>query len=199
MEHEDQQIEQIKKFLREYGIWIGAGVVIGLGSLFGWRAYSASQVENAQQRTAVYQQFAEQLDYTELAESYLPDLEGSSHAVVARLQLARQAVDSGELERAAELLESAVRDAKPELKGIVAIRLARIQLALEQHDAALTTLQQTLPDSFKAQVEELRGDIYLAQGRPLDARNAYQVAVDEGGAQLSPALQMKFENLAGDS
>lgn len=199
MEHEDQQIEQIKKFLREYGIWIGAGVVIGLGSLFGWRAYSASQVENAQQRTAVYKQFAEQLDYTELAESYLPDLEGSSHAVVARLQLARQAVDSGELERAAELLESAVRDAKPELKGIVAIRLARIQLALEQHDAALTTLQQTLPDSFKAQVEELRGDIYLAQGRPLDARNAYQVAVDEGGAQLSPALQMKFENLAGDS
>lgn len=199
MEHEDQQVEQIKQFLREYGVWIGAGVVIGLGSLFGWRAYSASQVENSQQRTAVYQQFAAELENTEQAEQYLNDLDGSTHADVARLQLARQAIDAGELERAAEFLEAVVRNAKPEVKGIAATRLARVQLGLERYDAALSTLDTSLPASFKAQVEELRGDIYVAQGRSADARSAYQAAVDEGGAESSPALQMKFENLAGES
>ncbi len=201
MEHEDQQVEQIKQFLREYGIWIGAGVVIGLGSLFGWRAYQGAQVEAAQSRTAVYQQLATQVQDGDVdgAEQMLAEL-GGSHAVVARLQVAQQAIQAGDLERAVSLLQQAQQDSdEPVLRAVATTRLARVYLALGQHDQALQALNQRLPESFKAQVEEVRGDVYLAQGNAAQARQAYQAAVDLGGAQTSPALQMKFENLAGES
>ncbi|MCL5051296.1 YfgM family protein [Aliidiomarina maris] len=201
MEHEDQQVEQIKQFLREYGIWIGAGVVIGLGSLFGWRAYQGAQVEAAQSRTAVYQQLATQVQDGDVdgAEQMLAEL-GGSHVVVARLQVAQQAIQAGDLERAASLLQQAQQDSdEPVLRAVATTRLARVYLALGQHDQALQALNQRLPESFKAQVEEVRGDVYLAQGNAAQARQAYQTAVDLGGAQTSPALQMKFENLAGES
>ena len=205
MEHEDQQVEQIKKFLREYGIWIGAGVVIGLGSLFGWRAYQAGQLEAQEQRTAAYQQVSEQLrsgdeDALRVAEQLVEELDGSAHAIIARLQMAQQAVENGNLERAADILYSAQREARePVLKALSVTRLARVQLALGEYDAALSTLEQRLPESFKAQVAEVRGDIYLAQGDESNARRAYETAVNEGGGQSSPTLQMKFENLAGES
>lgn len=204
MEDEDQQVEQIKKFLREYGIWIGAGVVIGLGSLFGWRAYQSAQVETQQERTVAYQQVSEQLqssdeDALRVAEQLISELDGTAHGVVARLQLAQRAVQNGELERAAEILNAAQREApKPVLKALATTRLARVHLALGNYDEALQALDQNLPESFKAQVEEVRGDIYFAQGEPQQARRAYQTAVDLGGAQSSPSLQMKFENLAGE-
>ncbi|MCC5880690.1 MAG: tetratricopeptide repeat protein [Idiomarina sp.] len=204
MEHEDQQVEQIKQFLREYGIWIGAGVVIGLGSLFGWRAYQAAQVETQHERTAAYQQVSQQLqssdeDALRVAEQLINELDGTAHGVVARLQLAQQAVQNGELERAAEILRVAQNDApKPVLKALATTRLARVELALGNYEQALQALEQNLPESFTAQVEEVRGDVYFAQGDTQQARRAYQAAVDLGGAQSSPSLQMKFENLAGE-
>lgn len=204
MEHEDQQVEQIKKFLREYGIWIGAGVVIGLGSLFGWRAYQAGQVEAQQERTAAYQQITQQIqsgdaESLQAAEAQISEL-GGSHALIARLQLAQQLVQDNELERAASVLASAQEEAsEASLRAIVTTRLARVYLALGQYDQALQALNQRLPESFEAQVSEVRGDIYYAQGNTEQARQAYQTAVDLGGAQTSPSLQMKFENLAGES
>lgn len=204
MEHEDQQVEQIKNFLREYGIWIGVGIVVGLGSLFGWRAYQASQVEAYQQRTDSYQQISSQLQNADEAgassvEQQVAELEGSMHGVLARFQLAQQAVQNGDLEAAAMQLESAQQEASnPSVQALATIRLARVQLALGEYEQALATAGARLPESFKAQAEEIRGDIYLAQDNRSEARRAYQVAVDAGGAQSSPSLQMKFENLAGE-
>jgi predicted negative regulator of RcsB-dependent stress response len=203
VEHEDQQVEQIKQFLREYGIWIGAGIVIGLGSLFGWRAYQASNLQEQSQNTALFQQVSEQLRADDgglaAAESLLSELEGTSHAVIARLQMAQQAVREGNLERAADILYTAQEEAsEPAIKALATTRLARVQLALGEYDAALSSLQPELPASFTAQVAEVRGDIYLAQGDLGQARSAYETAVNEGGVQTSPALQMKFDNLAGE-
>ena len=204
MEHEDQQVEQIKQFLREYGIWIGAGVVIGLGSLFGWRAYQSAQLETQQTRTAAYQQISEQLqdgdaESLQAAQTQISEL-GGSHALVARLQLAQQLVQNGDLEQAASVLADAQEDAgDATLRAIVTTRLARVYLALGQYEQGLQALNQSLPASFNAQVSEVRGDIYYAQGNTEQARQAYQTAVDLGGGQSSPTLQMKFENLAGES
>ena len=204
MEHEDQQVEQIKQFIREYGIWIGAGVVIGLGALFGWRGYQSMQLETQQQRTAAYQQVSEQLqnsdeDALRVAEALVNELDGTTHGVVARLQLAQQAVQNGALDDAAEMLAMAQSEStKPVLKALASTRLARVELALGNYEQALEALNNNLPESFAAQVEEVRGDIYFAQGNTQQARGAYQAAVDLGGAQSSPSLQMKFENLTGE-
>lgn len=85
---------------------------------------------------------------------------------------------------------------KAELQAIATTRLARIQLAQKDYDAALATLDTQLPESYKANVAELKGDIYLAQGDKAQARASYQAAADNGGLESNPLLQVKLDDLA---
>ena len=54
----------------------------------------------------------------------------------------------------------------------------------------------TLPESFKATVAELKGDVYVAKNESEQARSAYQAAVDAGGLENNSLLQIKLDNLA---
>ena len=46
------------------------------------------------------------------------------------------------------------------------------------------------------QLEEIKGDTYLLQGKKELARNSYQVAIAADGLASSPSLQMKLDDLA---
>ena len=82
------------------------------------------------------------------------------------------------------------------IKGIATIRLARVQIQLDQIEKALATLATSLPASFKAAVEEIKGDAYLKQDKKDLARSAYQSALDVNSQAGNPALQMKLDDLA---
>jgi len=82
------------------------------------------------------------------------------------------------------------------IKAIASLRLARVQIQLEQYTEALATLNQSLPVSFTAAIEEIKGDAYLQQGKKDLARNAYQAAISADGLATSPSLQIKFDDLA---
>ena len=71
-----------------------------------------------------------------------------------------------------------------------------MQIAQQQYDDALSTLNAPLPEAFKANVAELKGDIYTQQGNKEQARVAYQAAVDAGGLTSNPLLQIKLDDLA---
>lgn len=51
---EEQQVEAIKRFFREHGLSMVAGIVIGLGGLYGFRFYQAKQLEAQQAQSAAY-------------------------------------------------------------------------------------------------------------------------------------------------
>ncbi|TRW50322.1 tetratricopeptide repeat protein [Aliidiomarina halalkaliphila] len=204
MENEDQQVEQIKAFIKDYGPWIVAGVVLGLGSLFGWRYYQDSQVEAAQARTAVYQQVIETLQFGEdqdalaRAQAITSELSGSEQGALARLYLAQHAVSAGDLDTARSELETAHAELRHEdLKSIVAMRLARIDAALEDFTSAQAWLAGIRGSAFAAGVAEIQGDIYFAQGNYSAARESYLAAADASAAGANNALQMKIDNLAG--
>ena len=66
----------------------------------------------------------------------------------------------------------------------------------QQYDAALASLSKSFPASFTAQVEELKGDVYLAKNDIESARTAYQAAADHEGLNGNNGLQYKLDNLA---
>jgi predicted negative regulator of RcsB-dependent stress response len=76
------------------------------------------------------------------------------------------------------------------------LRLARVQVQLEQYSEALATLNTAFPESFTAAIEEIRGDAYLQQGKKDLARNAYQAAIAADGLTTNPNLQIKLDDLA---
>ena len=75
------------------------------------------------------------------------------------------------------------------------LRLGRVLLASDQTERALTLISGVSEGSLQAEFEELRGDIYLAQGQRDEALRAYQTAADLGSA--NPVLQMKISELQG--
>jgi predicted negative regulator of RcsB-dependent stress response len=80
------------------------------------------------------------------------------------------------------------------LKVLASLRLSRVQIEMNQLDAALSTLSNVTNDAFSAEVSELKGDVYQKQGKFDDARLAYSNALEKNAN--NPLLQMKLDNLS---
>ncbi len=201
---EEEQIEILKKWWRDNGRSTVAGVGVALVGYFAWSGWQAHRQAGFEAAADLYQQMstAPADKSGALAEQLRSEYPGSSYAIFAALQLAKTAVTEGKLPQAVEMLEWA-RAHKPDaaLAPMVSLRLAQVQYAQTQHEAALATLDEVKdPGAWKAAIAELRGDIALAQGRVDAARDAYDSALkalDESGAQeRRQDVEMKLADLA---
>ena len=198
---EEQQVEVIKSWWKENGTSVLAGTVIGLVGLFGWRYYNELQQTNQEAASQAYNAMTAQLAKgddaaLEQAKSFISAHQGDAYAELAALQLAAAAVKAGKLDLAAEQLAQVAADGDESIKPIAALRLARVLKDQGKADEALAQLGKINNDAFKAQVAEVRGDVLLGQGKPEEARDAYQVAADAGGLQSSAELKLKMDDLA---
>ena len=198
---EEQQVEVIKSWWKENGTSVLAGTVIGLVGLFGWRYYNELQQTNQEAASQAYNAMTAQLAKgddaaLEQAKSFISAHQGDAYAELAALQLAAAAVKAGKLDLAAEQLTLVAASGDESIKPIAALRLARVLKDQGKADEALTQLGKINNDAFKAQVAEVRGDVLLGQGKPEEARDAYQVAADAGGLQSSAELKLKMDDLA---
>lgn len=194
---EEQQAEAIKRFFRENGITLAVAAIAGLGGMYGWKAYNQSQIDNAEATSEAYTQVVESDDVLAKADSFLAENGDSNYAVLAAFVAAKEAVDNNDLTLAAEKLTWASENvANPELEATALLRLARVQVAQEQYEAALANLAKPMPAAFASQQAEIKGDIYLAQGEQEKAREAYQTALSAEGGANNPMLQIKLDDLA---
>ncbi|AOT07086.1 YfgM family protein [Pseudoalteromonas luteoviolacea] len=194
---EEQQAEAIKNFFRENGTSLALGAVLALGGLYGWKAYNQNQIASAETSSEAYNTLIESGEVLSKSDAFLADNADSNYAVLAAFVAAREAVEAGKLELAATKLQFVVDTVKsPELKATALLRLARVQAAQGESEKALSTLSQSVPAGFTAQVAEVKGDIYLSQGEKDKAREQYQAAIDADGAENNALLQIKLDDLA---
>ncbi|WP_261922329.1 YfgM family protein [Shewanella sp. NFH-SH190041] len=200
---EEQQVDAIKQFWKDYGTSIIIGAVVGLGGLYAWNHYSATTVDNAENASVAFQQISNQkLDATAMAGAVASFDKAHSqvgYQALLDLMLAKSAVDAGELTKAADALKKVIA-AKPGegLAEVATLRLARIQAQQGQLGVALSTLETVTDPAFAAQRDELKGDFLARQGEADKARSAYLAARDALmalGQSQSPELQMKIDNL----
>jgi len=195
---EEQQVEAIKRFWKEHGTAIIVGAALGLGGLFGWRQYSDMQIESKEAASVAYQSavetFAEEGSSASL-KSFIEENKDTGYASIANLLAAKKAADSGDLDTAASHFNEVITFAENEqMKELASLRLARVQIEMNQLDAALSTLGNVSNDAFSAEVSELEGDVYQQQDKFDDARLAYSSALEKNAN--NPLLQMKLDNLA---
>ncbi|WP_193049443.1 YfgM family protein [Pseudoalteromonas undina] len=194
---EEQQAEAIKRFFRENGLSLALGVIVGLGGLYGWKAYNQNQITTAEQASDAYTKLVESDSVLASADAFISENKDTQYATLAAFVAAKEAVDAQNLDLANEKLSWIVTNVdNAQLKAIATTRLARVQIAQQQYDDALSTLNAPLPEAFIANVAELKGDIYTQQGNKEQARVAYQAAVDAGGLTSNPLLQIKLDDLA---
>lgn len=199
---EEQQEEAIKKAIQDNWKVVVLGTVIGLGSIFGWRQYSAHELEVRGQQSDAYDEIVQKVgqddaDFSALANEYIKNYENKSYTVLIALYAAKEAVGKSNFDEAIKQLSFAADNADDaSIKAVSRLRLARVQVQQQKYDDALASLGNQFPEAFVAQVEELKGDVYLAQDNIDKARTAYQAAADKDGLTGNNGLQYKLDNLA---
>lgn len=202
---EDQEAERAKQWLRENGFFIVAGVLIGLGGLFGWQAWKDSRQSQAVEASTAWQQLREAIaseQYNKVDETLAVlenDYANTPYLDQARLAMARMYMDRNDFEGAAQqllLLEQEGDD--PQLQQIALLRRAQILISEERHDEALQLLSPDLFSGMASLQQELRGDAYFAQGDFASAHDAYQLALsaDSGTVIDRNFVQMKLDDAA---
>jgi predicted negative regulator of RcsB-dependent stress response len=201
---EDEQVEALKAWLAENGRSAIFGVVLGLGAIFGWRAWKAHEVAQAEAASTLYQQLlvaSQQPGGDEIrkqAEALVQQYPDSTYAVFGNMLLAKAAVDAGDLEKAATLLGAALKENQDDVVGLeLRLRLAQVQNAQDRHADALATLNISSGKDYLAAFDELRGDIEVRRGNVEQARAAYERALSaarEAGTDVT-VLELKLENL----
>lgn len=199
---EREQLDAIKKWWSENGKAIVAGLVIGLGAVFGWQYWQKWQNQVAEEASSLYRGVTASVNATEDGEDRLRQLKEdharSPYAALAAMAAAARLVEDEQLDKAREHLQwSADNAEQTELANLSRLRLARVLWASGEPEAALSRLE-AMDKPFRGLADEIRGDIYLETGDTDKARSAYQAAQSAlalKGAS-NPWLQMKLENLA---
>ncbi|MCP4188566.1 MAG: tetratricopeptide repeat protein [Gammaproteobacteria bacterium] len=203
METDEEQVEKLKKWWQENGRSVVAGVIIGVGGLFGYRYWVDYQNQIAEQASAHFSDMVEALEAGKndkaagQAEILITDFSSSEYVVMARFALARTFVENGDFDKAGEQLQQIIGTADNQVLGYLARkRLAAVQLQMSLPERALSTLAIEFPEQFSAAVEELKGDIFTAQGKASEAVEAYRKALRSSpGPADSTFLQQKLDDL----
>lgn len=199
---EEEQIETLKRWWSDYGKSIILGAIVGLAGIFGWRYYQNHQVETRAVGAEGFAYISEQLSskgadsFGEVTE-FIERNQGNNYGELAALLLAKAAVDAQDLNLAVQQLELALEGSKDAaISDTIRLRLARVLIAQEDFDSAQSYLNAVSNDAFLAERSEIQGDLYLAQADPSEAKAAYQAALEAGGLNDNPGLQLKLDNLA---
>ena len=198
---EEQEINQLKDWWKENGKTIIVAFILGVGGIFGWRYWQAHQAEQIAQASAQYDALIYSAQQDEQAkkaniEQFVQANSKTAYAVFALLDEAKKATEKQDFAAAEANLNQALTQSQDEvLTSIVALRLSAVQFQLGQLDNALTTLNQVKGESFNARKAILTGDIQVAKGDKVAAKNSFEQAQQSGSQLEQQMAKMKLNNL----
>jgi predicted negative regulator of RcsB-dependent stress response len=182
---EQEQLDQLKHFWKQYGNAISWVVTAALVLVAGWNAYQYWQNKQAVQASALFDQLDQASQAKDVAKTsrMALDLNGqfgsTAYAAQAQLLAAEVLVNKGDLSAAATALQSLVEhSADKGLQSVARLRLASLQAESKAFDVALNTLQASFPKEFEALAADRRGDLWMLQNKPDQAQAEYQKAYD---------------------
>jgi predicted negative regulator of RcsB-dependent stress response len=180
---EQEQLDALKAFWKQYGNLITWVLVLALGAFAAWNAWNYYQRDQALKAGAMFDELdrAAQAGDAEKAARVFADLQsrypGTTYAAQGGLLAARVQFDKGQADGAkASLNWVAEKASEDELRSIARLRLAGLLLEAKQFDEALKQIDAAKALGFEALAADRRGDVLQAQGKPAEAVAAYQAA-----------------------
>ncbi len=218
-----EQGERVKQWIKTNGGGILLGVALAMGGLFGYRywqdqqqqqgfnaaqhfqvvsdqltvlaANTQTQVDNVQSADdADIASDAEMLEALATLQNDYPD---NLYSALATLQVADQKLGGDDLEGAIQQYSFILdNSSNAEIRSIAVIRLARAQLAMQQPEASLQTLNGLPADSAHTSLSaRIRGEAYLAMNDRAQALQAFEQAEQELGGTPDRMLELRLADL----
>ncbi|MGB1310243.1 MAG: YfgM family protein [Leucothrix sp.] len=192
---DDERAEQIKKWWRDNGMSIGAGVAIAVAGVFGWQQWQQHKITQA---AAASEQFKKaqlvETDKVRALQAVAEEYSATPYAALASLAAASEASQDNPA-TAIESLKVAMSGKDTNVADVARLRLVRLYIAEGKLSDAETLLDTKLAVAYTSLVEELRGDLYVAKKDLQKAREAYDKAILSTGSNPARYLRMKRDNL----
>lgn len=205
---EQERLDELKAWWKRWGSLLMFGLAAAIAAAAGWRYWQHHGATQSLEAATVYEKLTQSLAANdakaarEAGAMLIDQYKGTAYAPRAALLLARLNAADKDLKSAQAQLEWAVANSKePAVKDLARLRLAGVQLDLKQYDAALKTLSGSHSDAFAFRFHDLKGDVLLAQGKPAEARAAYQAAFGKM-AEDNPyrtIVELKLDALGGET
>lgn len=200
---DDEQLERIKKWVKEYAPTVIISILIVVVATFGWR-YWMQRVNNVRADASnTYEQLLSNAmnngaGIQEQAQNLIKKYSSTPYAKLAALLLAKEEIQSGDMAGAQKELNWVIQESDVDsIKQIARDRLARLLISENKADQAIEILKTVNDKAFLTAIDAIRGDAYVAIGNTEMARKSYQAAlailpaVDDN----RPLLVMKLNDL----
>lgn len=200
---EQEQLDALKQFWKQYGTLIIALAFLALATFAGVKGWNYYQRGQSQQASALFGKLEEAVRKNDVSQvgslgAEIIDKYGSTaYGPMAALLLAKSNYDNGDAAAAARL-QWAIDNAKDdETAALARLRLAGIRLDEKKYDEALALLAAKHAKAFAPLYADLRGDVLAAQGKVAEARVAYKLALDTSlpNSNYRNVVQIKLDAL----
>jgi predicted negative regulator of RcsB-dependent stress response len=202
---EQEQIANFKAFWNRFGNLISWVLIIALLGYAGYNFWNSHQRGQAAEASGLYDELvnAAQANDAARVRRITGDIESkygsTAYGPMAALTAAKAAFDASDLKTAKEQLQWAIDHGNDEYKSVARLRLSGVLLDEKAYDQALALLNGDFLPQFAAEVQDRKGDVLAAQNKLLEARTAYQAALDKmdknhPGRQI---VQIKLDAIGG--
>jgi len=200
---EQDQLDALKTWWKANGnqvLAIVAAVVIAVVGYQGWNQYQKQQSEAASSKFMVLGDTSPSDVKTiqAIAGEIIEQYPSTPYAARAALLSAKASYNAKDIDSARMQSEWAYKNAKESsVKTLAQLQLAGILFEQQDYEGALKLLNEKHESSFDGLFSDLKGDILAAQGKPDEARVAYQAAISsfEFGSRYARYTQHKLEAL----
>ena len=203
---DEEKGEDIKRWWRENGLSVIAGVVLGVAILLSGRYWFSQEKMLSASASFLYQQTSQLIAEGKVVEAkpivdeLFSSYSSTPYAIFAAFEMAKHNVDSGDIEGAKPYLDWVISNG--DLSGhinIARLRLGHLLLQQGHLEQALTVVREVKAIEFKSLISELTGDIYISQGKRSEAAIAYATALSslEQSDPRGLVLKLKLDDVAG--
>jgi predicted negative regulator of RcsB-dependent stress response len=201
---EQEQLATFKAWWERYGNFILTVTTLVLLAVAGWNGWRWYERREAAAASTVYEQVLKALAANdgakakELTGSLIQNHGRTVFAAMAALHAAKVNHDAKDLPAARSQLQWVIdKSGHEEFVLVARVRLAGVLLDEKNYDEALKLLAGDVPAAHQTAFADRRGDVLFAQGKPAEARSAWQLALDKADAQhpLRQLIQLKLDAL----
>jgi len=180
---EQEQVDALKSFWKQYGNLITWTLILALGGFAAWNGWNWYQRDQGVKAGAMFDELDRAVQASELDRSarIFADLQtrypSTKWTAQGGLMLAKLQLEKGQPDAASASLKWVTEKSDDEgLKAIASLRLAGIELDAKRWDVALKAVDAANVKGFEALAADRRGDVLWAQGQPKEATASFLAA-----------------------
>jgi len=203
---EQEQVDEAKAWWKQHGNKVIWGVTAFLLAVAGWRAWETWNHNQAAEASMLFDSAVQAASMNDLKTAKAATAQimenhvRSAYSAPAAWLAGRINYESGDSKSARAQYEFALEHARDEgVRQMARLRLAALHFEEKDLPGAMKLMEAPFDPAFQGLAEQLKGDLFVAQGKPVEARAAYKSALEKLGekSSLKPLVEIRLDGLGG--